>query len=282
VVWHLVGASVTGQRHLTEGAACQDAHGHRQLCGGLATLVAVADGAGSCSHSRHGAQAAVQAFLTAPALEAWLTGHTLAGTTPTREAWAQVAREQFRGALEAVREAAAAFPQEPLEAFSCTAILAVATERFLAIAHVGDGRACASFTPDLGDWTALFEPERGDAPNETCFLTMERELDAAYWLEESHLYPAGTAFAVLSDGCERGSFLCAVPRPDGPGLFDPNLPFDKFFPNMARGLRDSLLEGDSPEALEAEWTRLLATDVEAFRQESDDRTMVLGVWLPPR
>lgn len=67
--WRILGASLAGSSHLAAGLPCQDAHGWRELPGGV-WLAAVADGAGSAPRSDEGAALAVDAALEALAAAA--------------------------------------------------------------------------------------------------------------------------------------------------------------------------------------------------------------------
>jgi serine/threonine protein phosphatase PrpC len=73
------GCSVTGPGNLKRGSACQDAWGHRswRIPSGIANAIAIADGMGSKSESRTGAQAAKSCALKAA--KRW-TEHPSVGT----------------------------------------------------------------------------------------------------------------------------------------------------------------------------------------------------------
>ncbi|MEI7614646.1 MAG: PP2C family serine/threonine-protein phosphatase [Betaproteobacteria bacterium] len=276
--WIVVGSSVTGAGHIEKGEGCQDYSCHRLV--GDALIAVVCDGAGSHTHSRQGAEAAAQSICASPTLEAWVLEQAEAPDVPPSTGWRSVTCTVFAEAIAAVQREAVRLAV-PFKELSSTAILTVATPGFLAVAHVGDGRCCAAFQGEASEWQPLFVPERGDLPNETWFLTADRTLDESFWEKEATVFPRPPhGFALLTDGCEKGSFVCEVPRPEGGGFHDPNQPFPGFFNPVAASLASMWSQGESLEAIQALWETFLTIGHEPFRVESDDRTMILGLWVP--
>jgi hypothetical protein len=275
--WQVVGASVAGLGHLELDQACQDAHALRRIDGD-SVIAVVCDGAGSAPRSSLGSATAAAVLCAHPAVDEWIATLTASSGESWQTSWELCASAIFRSALASLQK----LVDDPASAgeLATTAIVVVATPDLLACAHVGDGRACASFSSD-GGWLPLFEPTRGDAPNETVFLTsFDDARGNAYWRSEARVFPSRPrAFAAMTDGCETGAFECWVPRPSGEGFHDPNRPFPPFFDPLALTLVELSRAGADEKELQRAWTSFVTAGVERFRTESDDRTLVFGAWL---
>lgn len=278
MAWAVVGGSVTGRGHSAEGHGCQDAHCWRTIDGSIVVSV-VCDGAGSHSRSAEGAQWVSRSICEDPQLDAWAR-HLSSGHMDRPEtSWQALAQSVFSSARENLIARVSGEPGALLEDFSCTAILVLAGPGMVAVAHVGDGRACAK--PPSRDWFPLFEPTRGAAANETIFLTTDIELGDEYWAGSASLFMGPIeGFALMSDGCEMGAFECWVPREEGLGFHDPNRPFAGFFDPLLGSLREMADGGMCAEEMERHWIEFLEKGVPRFSVESDDRTMIFGAWLP--
>lgn len=180
--WQVVAASLAGTSHIANGLPCQDAHGWRELPGGL-LIAAVADGAGSAPRSDEGAELVVEAALEAMA--AGLLAAVEAGASPMAavgdrtdgdrgDRTAAVLRGAFVAAREALLARAAAEGFAPRE-LACTLALAVADCRSLTAGQVGDGVVLAQGVE--GAWRSLLEPQKGEYANEVLLLNAPDALD---------------------------------------------------------------------------------------------------------
>lgn len=246
--WQVIGASVQGTAHGKTGAPCQDAHTFRHLPGNT-VILAVADGAGSAEHSDMGAQAAVASASDslARALEpAWPDE---AGD------WEALFLEAFAQARQCVVQLAEDQGLPP-RALASTLLCAVASERGLAVAQLGDGVAVAG--TEGGHWYVAASPQRGEYANETYFLTQGDALPPL----DIRLYPERVqAIAAMTDGLLR--LVLDLQRNE------PHLPF--FEPLLAFAAQAS----DEAEAGQ-QLASFLASERVSARTD-DDKTLVLAV-----
>ncbi len=160
--WRYVQAAVPGVAHRVSGGECQDACAVQALTltdGSLALTLAVADGAGSATRSREGAEQACQTLLAECA--AWSAQATEADWTPTvAESWVQ--------SVQTVLQQLATDAGLPVREFACTLLGAViAADRALFL-QIGDG----AIVINTGDrYRPVFWPQGGEYPNETFFVT---------------------------------------------------------------------------------------------------------------
>lgn len=177
--WRVLAASLAGTSHLATGLPCQDAHGWRELPGGL-LITAVADGAGSASRSDEGAALAVEAALEELAVRL-MADDAHRGREPDLGADpdidpvpAAALRAAFAVAREALmaRAAAEGFPARDL---ACTLALAVVDAQALTAAQVGDGAVLARQAD--GSWQSLLQPQKGEYANEVLLLIAPEALE---------------------------------------------------------------------------------------------------------
>lgn len=188
--WHYVYASVPGVAHRTSGTECQDACAVRRLeasDGRPALALAVADGAGSATEARAGAELACQTLLTECA--AWLA------QTPDAE-WTRAVAETL---IEQVRTALSQRAAEtglPVREFACTLLGAVLADDHALFLQIGDG----AIIINAGDgYRPVFWPQGGEYPNETFFVT---DANAAESLECALLTEPIIEIALLTDGLQ--------------------------------------------------------------------------------
>ena len=278
MTWAVVGGSVTGRGHRIEGQDCQDAHCWRTLDRD-AVIAVVCDGAGSHSRSGVGAQWVSRWICDDPALDGWVSRLFTQPPKALEASWREIAQTIFSRARKNLELEAAKESSFALEDFSCTAILVLVTSEMVAVAHVGDGRGCAKFSSS--EWFAILEPSRGGAPNETIFLTTDYELGEQYWTKAASVFLGSVeGFALMTDGCEMGAFECWVPKIDGIGFHDPNLPHSGFFNPVMGSLVDMVCSGMDEAEVTLNWLKFLENGVPRFSVESDDRTMIVGALLP--
>ena len=166
-------ASRQGASHLKDGTPNQDSVVvTTAFLGrlGPAAIMAVSDGAGSARYSQFGSQAACAAGVASLARQLdrnraiAVKGHLL------RSALQRAVRSARRSVMDtALRSAGAVNVND----YACTVMLALASERLVGVAHVGDGCVVAG---DGGEWRLLSEPDNGEFANETKFLTNPRNL----------------------------------------------------------------------------------------------------------
>ncbi len=162
--WNLVFASVMGTSHRQgEGGICQDYAESRIIDArdGPVLISAVADGAGSASHSDLGAKVAVGAFLSE------------ADTQLASNRFDALTLEQVRSWVEAARrqmEREAEVQGLPLRQLACTLLVAVVGAASALFAQVGDGVIIVD-DPETDGYAYIFWPDTGEYVNTTRFLT---------------------------------------------------------------------------------------------------------------
>lgn len=187
----MAAAVTAGAFHRAAGEECQDYAA--TLRGARASVIALADGAGSAECSAIGARLAVRASLAL--LDAQF--HELC----------QLDAATARGrVLEHVRRALDRYAdvhgiQTPSLA---STLLFVATDGALFVAgQIGDGRV-AVLDRQRGSLQSLFEPTRGEYSNQTVFTTSPSAPDYFSWRVGRAAPVAG--FALLSDGPEEALY----------------------------------------------------------------------------
>jgi len=187
--WNLVFASVAGTSH--SDGLCQDHADGRIITApdGPVLVAAVADGAGSASHSDQGAKAAVDAFLA----------EAEAGIAATTSEAIPV--EQVRSWVDAARrrvESEAEIQGVPLRQFACTLLVAVVGPTSAMFAQVGDGVIVFDGLETDG-YVFAFWPDMGEYANTTRFLT---DADYKSRLHVDRLDRPIQALSILTDGLQ--------------------------------------------------------------------------------
>ena len=165
--WRVAAATAAGASHLRDNTPNQDAVAHRLLDTGRGQVVviAVADGAGSAPRSDEGSNIAV---ATAVAALSRGVERKLAAARVEHLA-SSLVRDAIKRAKNAVARYARQANVEPRELAS-TLIVAVASERLITAAQVGDG-AVVAFNIDGGLARTLCAAHTGEYANETTFIT---------------------------------------------------------------------------------------------------------------
>ena len=185
-MWSCIGDSVTGTSHVKSNLPCQDAFRFRTFgVSHRCLVVAVADGAGSATHSGHGALHACDEFVRrvteTPDSRITSLDHAVAIFSEVRESLIVEA-----GKLNV-----------PLREMACTALLAVICPGHAVFAQIGDG---AMVCGRREEYEVVFWPEPMEYANGTNFLT-----DATF--AESLRFESSAAdisdFAVMTDGLQR-------------------------------------------------------------------------------
>ena len=202
--WNLVHASVMGTSHRDRGGVCQD-HADARIvatAAGPVLIAAVADGAGSATHSDLGARTAVSAFLTAA--EAALAS---AEATPDAESvvgWIKAARRE----VECIGETQGI----PLRQLACTLLATVATPGETLVAQIGDGVIVFDGSEAEG-YQFAFWPDTGEYANATWFLT-----DRGYevHIHSDRLDRPIAALGMMTDGLQMMALNYAASRVHAP------------------------------------------------------------------
>ena len=209
-MWRHVDSSVRGTSHEATGAPCQDYCAGRVVPtpGGPVLVVAVADGAGSASHSEVGARLAAETFVERAEAQL-MRSPTLAIESLYDDARARVVAEA---------QALGVAPRE----LACTLLSAVVGPGWAAFAQVGDGAIV--FDGPEGHQLA-FWPDNGEYANTTRFLT---DADHPRHLRVDRLDRPVAELALLSDGIQMLALDYTNARVHG-----------AFFAPMFRTLRDA-------------------------------------------
>ncbi|GAB4407307.1 MAG: PP2C family serine/threonine-protein phosphatase [Microscillaceae bacterium] len=277
--WAVVGASVAGASHLQHQVPCQDAHYYEVLPSGWG-VATVADGAGSAEKAHIGAQFLAQetgqALRKLLLAEAWPNTNTL----PSSNAW----QDLVKNSLLPVKQKLDALTLQlgvALKELSATLLGLIFSPSGLLALHIGDGRS--AYQDAQGNWHALTRPWKGEYANETVFFASDiwsdNRLDQ--YLSTRRIEGPVQAFALLSDGCERHSFVCNVWQEEEKRFVDPNTPFPNFFNPLVANLRQMHQKGTQEKEMKEKWEKFLKEGHPRLKTEPDDKTMVLGVFIPP-
>jgi hypothetical protein len=242
--WTVLGESVAGTAHRSRKVPCQDAFRFRTfgLSGGW-LMIAVADGAGSASHSETGATLACEEFVRR--VEAFVPDELF-----TRDGMTALFAE-VRNALFAQAERLNVHPRE----LACTALLAVVGPASAAFAQLGDG---AIVLGQGQEYRVVFWPEPAEYANATDFLTDDSFRD---WIRFEPVTDSITELAVFTDGLQRLA-LDFANRTAYPGFFRP--------------LFSELRAAADPESLVEPFRSFL--DSERINERTDDdKTLVFAV-----
>lgn len=271
--WRAIARSAVGTRHQEQQQPCQDygavvvAAPKEERAGHGVIIGAVADGAGSASHSEVGAKLAVNTTLRyLAASEAWLQKRQRSW-----QSWPQPPSEALMCKLftKAVTRSQTQLTQRAIdqgwqpEDLACTLLAFIATPDWLAAMQIGDGfmvvrygRAEGQGVPASAEYQLLFEPDRGEFANQTTFVT------AASALATMQVRVVGQPplfIAAATDGLER----VALRLKDW-------APFAPFF----RPLEEYLWETPQPEADDAYLMSFLTSE-RLNQKTDDDKTLVL-------
>lgn len=214
--WRVLAASLAGSSHQQGGLPCQDAHGWRELPGGL-LAAAVADGAGSAARSDEGAALAVLSALGALAAAAEQGALPASGAEGAEAAWGLALRLAFAAAQEALVRLAA---EEgiPLRDLACTLALAIGDAEQLVAAQIGDGAVLVQGGD--GAWQSLLPMQKGEYANEVLLLSAPDCLAAL----APRWAPRPGALVMSTDGLLRLMLRYPGGEPHGPFL-EPLLTF---------------------------------------------------------
>lgn len=275
--WMVAYASVIGNGHIAADLPCQDSCVHSKINETWSVAV-VCDGAGSAKHSDIGSDFVARnvAHCMQEVIERrkWPD----AATCPDDAEW----RKEALKVAQIVRQRLETFAQAKSynsSDLACTLLLAVYSPFGMLHAHIGDGRA--AFSTQENTWEPLIEPFRGDEANETVFITSNiwTQEGVEKFIKTGRVIKPLRAFALLSDGCEKGSFEVNIWDEELQKYDDPNRPYVKFFEPNIKGLFQLHEEQKSQEEINAIWAGFLKAGSAQFKHETDDKTMILAVNL---
>lgn len=272
--WKLAGASVIGNNHISMGLPCQDAYLFEHLERGWAIAV-VSDGAGSVENSHIGSQFvvkdAIKCFKALIMQKNWIVDSVL----PSDDEWKALAFHVLR-TINNHLETFSLNKGWDVKSLSATIIVVIVSPLGILTTHVGDGRA--GYKDVTGKWKPLMTPHKGEEAHQTIFMT-SKFWDKHYYtmsgvlVPESHVVKCKPiAFTLMSDGCERSSWLCYSKRDDGI-YYDPNEPHSPFFDSVTHKLAAAEDANDN----KLRWKKFLENGNESLRNEPDDKTMIIGV-----
>lgn len=278
--WFIVSESVIGKTHVTNSTLCQDNHFNKILSNGWGIAV-ICDGAGSAENSHIGS-----AFVAKEAIPRYFEelianrDWTNASSLPTQAEWEIEAKKVLVSANGALR-ILADDQKITFSSLACTVIVALYSPLGILVTHIGDGRA--GYCNELGEWSSILKPHKGEEANQTIFIT------SGGWASDEHFMMSGvsvpesrviegkpTCFALLSDGCEYHSFQCSMMDSDGQWT-DPNQPYPKFFNPIVETLRKIAISKGPSVDIQDSWKNFLEAGTDGLKNEPDDKTMIIGI-----
>ena len=248
--WTWIGASCRGTAHVRDGSRKQDAYRCGLSSDGAKFIIAaVADGAGSATHSRAGA-ALTTRTITSRAMAHLSETSSLPSDDLIHE-WIDEIRDQLRIAAEK--------RQLQLRNFATTLIALIALESEALTIHCGDGAIIAKhFGSSV--WEPLSWPEQGEYASSTYFITDD---PAPAVRINRHQEPL-EGFALFSDGIERLALD-----------FANRTAFQPFFNGMFSPLEKSAAYGRQISLSDSLVAYLSSASVNA--RTDDDKTLVLAL-----
>jgi hypothetical protein len=198
----VAGGSVRGRSHERNGKPCQDKYYVWRAKDKKAAGIALADGAGSSSHSQIGAEYAVNAVL--PFVQDQFTDFL---TNPAG-AGKRMIEFLLRGLSEAAGQNGLL-----LHDMACTLLFVYIrrkrkTLQYVA-GHIGDGVIISEQGKEM---KVLSEPARGEYANTTVFLTSKRSASYLRVYSGAMMKPAG--FIIMSDGAAESLYIRKLKAPN--------------------------------------------------------------------
>lgn len=269
--WFITTASVAGKSHVERAIPCQDSSYHQIVNGVL--FAAVADGAGSQSHSEIGAELACRVAVK-NLIDHFERNKQSDFSKVNEREWKRQVQNSVTGILLAF-ELEASKQGIDSKSMACTLMAAIITPKGILGFHIGDGRGC--YQTPAGNWEPLFKPFKGEFANETVFITSAPVIGADWELYvDTFIHPEPiAAVALLSDGCEMHSFECHIVDPVTGNYSDPNRPFPGFFNPILKTLRQ-LAGSKSQDEVNQTWRDFLTNGTDTIANEADDKTMLVA------
>lgn len=277
--WIVVGASVQGNGHISSNIPCQDHSAYEYLGEGWGIAI-TSDGAGSAKHSDVGSKITVSRTMhymkTIVENEGWIKKNEL----PSEIRWTKLALKGLRLVHDDVQKFA---EQKGIDfkSLSATVIVVIHSPFGLLVAHVGDGRS--GYRDMNGEWHSMSTPHKGEEANQTIFIPSEfwdipfYEMSGVMVPEARVINQPVSAFTLMSDGCENTSWLYNQLNKTTGKFYDPNTPHKGFFEPLCETLKQSRIQGKSEIERAGEWYQFIKEGNQKFKDETDDKTMILGV-----
>lgn len=292
---YIIGVSSIGVSHLnkTPQVPCQDNHAICDLGQGWGIAV-VCDGAGSYHKSHEGSkfvsETLVESLERAVKHFGWKTRSAL----PEYIVWHDVVKGIFNYTYAQLIDYSKQKNYSDPEILSCTAIVTIYSPIGLLVSHIGDGRAC--YQDSNHQWHAMMKPFAGEDGG-TAFLATDflwaklldkmfnnntlnaQELDKLKYacldafVESRVINEPVSAFALMSDGCEDYLYESKKRYDELGGKYlDTNTPKT----NDLTQLVDHLNKQDS--TTRKQCLAKILDQSPSFKQEPDDKTLILGVF----
>lgn len=273
--WISAWTSTIGLSHISENLPCQDSSRISKIPNTDFIVAAVADGAGSCSHSDIGSS-----FVVETAINKFtnLCLH-LNSKHIDYNVWRIDAFAIFKE-IKTELQLKAYDLSIDFTSLSSTLIVAVSDGNFIACANVGDGRAC--YRDLQANWHPLMTPTKGEEANQTLFLTSRNwddQLNSEYFGSFIHCESI-SAFSLMTDGCERAAFEISKYDEETETYYDPNKPYKPFFEHNYNVLIQLHRAGKDQNSINMLWNNFIKSGNEKLSKETDDKTMSLSVITP--
>jgi len=247
-LWNVIAVAVKGTAHQKVDVPCQDAI-YWQISPEGALVIAVADGAGSASLAKIGAEIAVRQAVE------YLCSSELTLVDVINNDWHALLTGAFQSALAAI-VVEAETRQTALREFASTLIVTLATQDFVLAGHIGDGASVVG--DDDGNVYLLTGPQNGEYANETTFLVSP---DALATVQLVKWPKAARYLALFSDGLQMLALTMPGAHPHAP-----------FFSPLFQFISSRPQEG------EAQLRKFLTTPPVTDRAD-DDLSLVLAVLI---
>ena len=276
--WIIVGASVQGNEHISMDMPCQDSHAYEYIRDGWGIAI-ISDGAGSAKWPHIGSAAsaacAMAHFKDLIEKEEWIEK----GTLPSDIEWMKSSYH----VLKAVRnelELLAKNNKCDIKDFNATIIVIIHSPIGLLSVHIGDGRA--GYKDMKGEWHPLITPHKGKEANQTIFIPSDfwnipfYEMSGVTVPESKIVREQVSAFALMSDGCESTSWLWNQYNELTGKYYDPNMPYSNFLDSLLETLKQFRIVNTPIEERKEKWYNFIKDGNRSFREETDDKTMILA------
>lgn len=273
--WLIVAASVAGRSHTDNNPPipCQDSHSVCEADGSWGVAVSC-DGAGSRRNSHIGAafvaDRAATLFQQKVKNQNWIKDNNL----PTKEEWAIFSINKIRYIRKELEQLAKSSGHE-VNSLACTLIVVVYSKIGLLVAHVGDGRA--GYANKNGVWKPMMNPCKGEEANSTAFITTGTEDILASLIGTTVIDDCPIAFTLMSDGCEHHAYETGSFSPAEQQYMSLNQPYPKFFDPLVKKLATFNASNVTRDEINGKWKLFVERGTERIRNESDDKTLILGV-----
>lgn len=275
---HALGVTFLGRQHQEYKEVCQDYHLFEDLGDGW-HLYVVSDGAGSAKASDRGARTNcdITALLLKTVIEklGWKSKESL----PTEVDW-HIEFYAICRKLKDFIEEKVSMLDEPVipKDFNATLLVLVVTPWGIMSGHIGDGRM--GYKDNSGEWHNIMTPHKGEEPNQTVFMLNNWDkicipsfkMSGVSVPETSVICEMPQVVAILSDGCENFCWECIALNEDTGRYEDRNRPFVGFWEPLEKMLKES------KENLFDNFAKFVDSSSDASRYESDDRTLMVGLY----